>query len=238
MSILASDIFTTVRAMLDDDNSGRYSEASDLTPFVNSAINHLVMVCNAAFEQKKLSPESLRELTKTAIITTTGVGSTKQAVVTSIMSELWTILGIEPDPEITTGPDRLVATRNKLATRMTLEAWNDAGSDPFSASTLQSVPADFLRPGYLGPGHYTSDTDYQVLIRPASLFAANKVAVWYLKNPTKVTSGASSIEFPQSVFNLLVEKTLNYLSRQHSPDSKYNAITDKEIMQLITLING
>ncbi len=238
MSILASDVFTTVRAMLDDDNSGRYSEASDLTPFVNSAVNYLITICNSAFEQKKLAPESLRELTKTAIVTTTGIGSTKQAVVTSIMSDLWTVFGIEPDPEISSGPDRLVASRNKWATRMTLETWNDAGSDPFSAGTLQSIPAGFLRPGYLGPGHFTSDTDYQIFIRPASLFVADKVGVWYLKNPTKVTSGASSIEFPQSVFNFLVEKTLNYLSRQHSPDSKYMAVTDKEITQLITLING
>ena len=236
MSILASDVFTTVRAMLDDDNSGRYSEAGDLIPFVNSAVNYLITVFNAAFEQKKISPESLRELTKTAIVTTTGTGTTKQAVVTTIMVELWTIFGIEPDPEITTGPDRLASTRNRWATRMTLEAWNDAGSDPFSASTLQTIPVDFLRPGYLGPGHFTSDTDYQVLIRPASLFVADKAAVWYLKNPTKVTSGASTIEFPQSLFNLVVDKTLNYLSRQHSPDSKYNQVTDKEIAQLVNLM--
>lgn len=238
MSILASDVFTTVRAILDDDNSGRYTEADDLTPFVNSAINYLVIVFNAAFEQKKLAPESLRELTKTTIVTTTGSGSTKKAVVTSIMPTLWTILGIEPDPEITTGPDTLSMTRNKMATRMTLEAWNDAGSDPFSAGTLQNIPSDFLRPGYLGPGKYFSDTDYHILIRPASMFTVDRAAIWYLKNPTKVTSGSSSIEFPQSVFNFLVEKTLNYLSRQHSPDSKYLAVTDKEITQLVNLING
>jgi hypothetical protein len=238
MSILASDVFTAVKAILDDDNSGRYSEADDLTPFLNSAINYMVIVLNAAFEQKKASPESLRELTKTAIVTTTGSGSTKKANVTSIMTGLWTIFGIEPDPEITTGPDTLSMTRNRWATRMTLEAWNDAASDPFSASSLQSMPADFIRPGYLGPGHYFSDTDYHILIRPASVFTADKVAVWYLKNPTKVTGGASTIEFPQSVYNFLVEKTLNYLSRQHSPDSKYLAVTDKEITQLVNLING
>lgn len=238
MSILASELFTSVRAILDDDNSGRYSEADDLTPFVNMAVNYLIIIFNAAFEQKKIYPESLRELLRTSIVNVTGTGSTKRADVTSLMATLWTICGVDPDPEVSGSPEVLAETRNRWATRMTLEAWNDASSDPFSASSIQTVPVDFIRPGYLGPARYSSDTVYHILIRPASVFGTSKVAIWYLKNPTLVTGGASSVEFPRSLFNFLVEKTLNYLSRQHSPDSKYNQVTEKEITQLVTLINS
>jgi len=238
MGFLASEVFDVIRAQLDDDNSGRYSEAMDLVPFVNPAINFMIILFNAAFEQKKLYPESLRELTKTAIFDVTGTGTTKKIDVTSIMSTLWTVIGVEPDPEITTSPDVLIMTRNKFATRMTLEAWNDASSDPFSAGTLQNIPSDFMRPGYLGPGKYFSDSFYHILVRPSSIFTVNKAAIWYLKNPTLVGSGSSIIDFPRSIFNFIVEKTLNYLSRQHNPDSKYVQVTDREINQLVTLMNG
>lgn len=238
MSIPASEVFTSVRAILDDDNSGRYSEADDLTPFVNLAINYIIIVFNAAFEKKKIHPESFRELLRTAVVNTTGTGTTKKADVTSLMSTLWTICGVDPDPTVGGSPEVLVETVNRWATRMTLEAWNDASSDPFSASTIQTIPAEFIRPGYIGPARYFSDTDYHILIRSASVFVANKVVVWYLKNPALVTGGASNIEFPRSMYNFLVEKTLNYLSRQHSPDSKYIQVTEKEIAQLVNLING
>lgn len=236
MSILASEVFTTVRSLLDDNNSGRYSEANDLVPSINMAIDYLVVIFNAAFEQKKLSPESLRELTTTAIVNTSGSGSTKKADVTSIMSSLWTIMGVDPDPEITTSPDVLSMTNNRWAKRMTLEAWNDASSDPFSAATLQTIPTDFIRPGYIGPGKYFGDSVYHIMIRPSSVFTEDRVAVWYLKNPTKVVSGSSSIEFPRSLLGILIEKTLNFISRQHSPDSKYLSATDAEIMRLVKLM--
>jgi len=238
MSVLASDIFTTVRAVLDDDSSGRYSEANDLTPFLNLAVNYLIMVFNATFEQKKLSPESLRELLSTSIISVTGTGTTRKVDVTALMPTLWTICGVDPDPVVTGTPNVLSETRNRWATRMTLEAWNDASEDPFSASTLQSISTDFIRPGYIGPAKYFSDTLYHILIRPSSMFVADKVAIWYLKNPSLVTSGSSSVEFPRSIFNLLVDKTLYFLSMQHSPDSKYLTVTDKDITQLINLISS
>jgi hypothetical protein len=236
MSILASEVFTTVRSLLDDNNSGRYSEANDLVPSINMAIDYLVVIFNAAFEQKKLSPESLRELTTTAIVNTSGSGSTKKADVTSIMSSLWTIMGVDPDPEITTSPDVLSMTNNRWAKRMTLEAWNDSSSDPFSAATLQNIPADFVRPGYIGPGKYFGDSVYHIMIRPASVFTEDKVAVWYLKNPTKVSSGSSSIELPRSLLGILTEKTLNFVSRQHSPDSKYLSATEADITRLVKLM--
>ena len=236
MSILASEVFTTVRSLLDDNNSGRYSEANDLVPSINMAIDYLVVIFNAAFEQKKLSPESLRELTAVVIANTSGSGSTKKADVTSIISSLWTILGVDPDPDITTSPDVLSMTNNRWAKRMTLEAWNDASSDPFSAATLQNIPADFIRPGYIGPGKYFGDSVYHIMIRPASVFTEDKVAVWYLKNPTKVSSGSSSIELPRSLLGILTEKTLNFVSRQHSPDSKYLSATEADITRLVKLM--
>jgi len=230
--ILASDVFLDVRSLLDDDSSGRYDEAKDLIPAINQAVRYLVIVFNSAFEQKKISPESLRDLSTVAILDVTGT-TTKKASLASI-TDLWTIYGVEPDPSIT--GSTLVESRNKFATRMTLENWNDALADPFSAGTGVSILNDFVRPGYLGPGQYFGDGILYIMIRPASCFTVDKVGIYYLKNPTKVTVAASQIEFPTSLHSLLVDKTLNALSVQHGPESMYYKITDKDVTQLLQLM--
>jgi len=240
--ILAGDIFNDVLAFLDDDGSGRYNEQKDLVPAINKAVLYLVAVFNSAFEQKKLSPEMLRDLTVNKILPVTGT-NTKKCDISSV-TDLWTIFGIEPDPAVTGSPDVLDETRNSFATRMTLEQWTASLADPFSPGTGVSILGSFVRPGYLGPGQYFGDGKLYIMIRPASAFTIDKVGIWYLKNPTKVVTGTSQIEFPRNLFGILTDKTLNYLSIQHegsggyksASDTKYGAITDKEVNQLISLM--
>ena len=240
--ITASDVFNDVKSLLDDDSSGRYTESADLVPAINMAVLYLVAVFNAAFEAKKISPESLRDLSVVKILPVTGT-TTKKADISSI-TDLWTIFGIEADPSVTGTPSVLSESRNRFATRMTLENWNDSLADPFSAGTGVSIPSEFIRPGYLGPGAYFGDGKLYIMIRPAAAFTENNVGIWYLKNPTKAATGASIIEFPRSLHGLLVQKTLNYMSMQHggsggyksASDTKYGSITDQEIKILVNLM--
>ena len=232
--ILASDVFSDVRSQLDDDTSGRYTEAADLVPAFNKAVLYLVSVFNTAFDQKKISPESLRELVLNKVLAVTGT-TTKKVDLTSV-TDLWTILGVDPDPIVAGGPAVLSETRNRWATRMTLEQWNDALSDPFSAGTGIAIPEGLVRAGYIGPGAYFGDTKLYLMVRPGSLFTQDNIALWYLKNPTKATSGTSTVEFPRSLYGLLVEKVVNYISNQHGPESTYQKITNQEITQLLQLM--
>lgn len=242
--ILASEVFTAVRAHLDDDNSGRYGVTTDLIPAINAAIKYLIAVFNAGFEQKKIYPESLRELIRLEIVDAIGSGNTKRADVTNICEDLWTILGVEPDAEeaegtttTTIAPEDFAGLRSKFAKRLTLEEWNEKAEDPFSPGTGVSIAPAFLRPAYLGPGRYfDADHDY-IFIRPASLVTDN-VGIWYLKNPTVVAGAASEVEFPQSMFQLLVDKTLGYISLQHGPESKYGQNVEKDLLQLIQIMNS
>ena len=241
--ILASDIFTNVKALLDDDDSGRYTEAKDFVPAFNDAVLYLVAIFNSAFDKKKLTPEVLRELVTTAICTTTGT-TTKKIDLTAV-TDIWTILGIDPSPDVAGDPSFLEETKNRWATRMTLAQWNDALADPFSAGSRVSIVSSLVRAGYIGPGAYYGNGKQYIMVRPASIFTTDVAAIWYLKNPTVAVDGTSTVEFPRVLFNLLVQKTLNYLSYQHSPqiggyrqsiDSKYGSITEKEISQLVALM--
>lgn len=241
--ILASDVFTDVKSFLDDDSSGRYDATLDLVPAINKAILYLITLFNTAFDAKKITPESLRELVYTKILPVTGT-TTKKVDVTNITDNLWSILGVDPDPVVTTitptppavAYDILNETRNRFAKRMTLEEWNDALADPFSAGTGVSVVSDLIKPGYIGPGLYCGNNKYYLMVRPGSIFTTDKVCIWYLKNPAVVISGSSEIEFPQSLYQLLVDKTINALAIQHSPESAYGKVTDKEVSQLVSLM--
>jgi hypothetical protein len=240
--IIAGDIFTDVLAFLDDNNSGRYTEQKDLVPAINKAILYLVAVFNSAFEQKKLSPEMLRDLTVVKILPVTGTNTKKCDV--SSLSDIWSIFGVEPDPLVTGTPNTLDETRNSFATRMTLEQWNSSLADPFSPGTGVSILSSFMRPGYLGPGQYFGDGKLYIMIRPASAFTVDKVGIWYLKNPPVVATGASVIELPHNLHGILTDKTLNYMAIQHAgsggyksaSDTKYGSITEKEINQLVSLM--
>jgi hypothetical protein len=232
--ITASTIFSDVLSFLDDDGSGRYGEAADLVPAINKAVGYLVTVFNSAFEAKKLSPEVLRDLSVTKVLPVTGT-TTKKCDLSSI-TDLWTIFGVEPAPLSAGSPELLTESRNRFAQRMTLENWNDSLADPFSSGTGVSILADFVRAGYLGPGAYFGDGKLYIMVRPASVFTVDRLGIWYLKNPSRVATGTSVIELPQSLHGILVDKTIQYLSIQHGPESLYGKVTDKEVTQLIGLM--
>jgi hypothetical protein len=238
MAITALSVFTQVRALLDDDNSGRYSEANDLVPAVNAAIDFIVSVFNASFEQTKIAPESLSELSTVLLCDITIQGSTVKACLSDIeeydRNDIWTIIGIEPNPSMDEGA--LVESRNRFTNRLSLEQWNDMQQDPFAAGTSTSIPSVFTRAASVGPGKFLGDGKDYIFIRPSSVVSTgDKVAIYIIKSPTEVVDNTSTIEFPRSLQNLLVQKTLQYMSYQHG-DEKYFSYTDKDILNLVNLM--
>ena len=249
MAIQASTVFSRVRALLDDDNSNRYSETKDFIPAINSAIAFLTAVFSAAFEQKKIQPESLAELTNVLMFNLLVTGNTVRvnldghAAFTPYNEKVWTLIGVDPNPTFKNSPEVLSESLNRFAKRVTLEEWNYALEDPFMPGTLQSIPSDFQRVCYIGPGQYFSDggggdSNPYLLIRPGSLFSesTSRIAVWVLMKHQDIVSNSTTIFFPPAVHELLVQKTLYYVSYQHG-SSKFLEISDKEVKELITLMN-
>lgn len=242
MAILASDVFTDVKSFLDDDSSGRYDTTLDLVPAINKAVLYLITLFNTAFDAKKITPESLRELVTTKVLAATGISTKK--IDLSVITDLWTILAVAPSPSVMVVTpalpavpyDVLADTSIRFAKRMTIEEWEDSYADPFSAGTGISIVSDLIKPGYIGPGIYFADTKPYILVRPASIFTTDKACIFYLKNPTKVIAGTTFVEFPRSLYDLLVDKTINALSIQHSAEGLYGKITDKEVSQLVSLM--
>ena len=250
MAVAASTIFARVRSMLDDDNSNRYTEAKDLIPAINSAIGYVTALFSFAFEQKKIQPEALAELTIVLILEPDVTGGTARVnlnrhdFITPYSEMVWTIFGVDPNPSygdlqgIPGAPDALTETLSRFAKRLTLKEWNYAPEDPFTPGTGQDIPTDFQRTCYTGPGDYLADGDPYIFIRPGSLFTAatSRVGIWCLKKHVDITAGADDILFPPAVISMIEQKTLQYVTYQQG-DPRLFQITDKEVKELITLMN-
>jgi hypothetical protein len=247
MAIQASTIFSRVRSFLDDDNSTRYTEADDLVPAINSAINYLMAVFSAAFEQRKIQPEVLSELIEVLIYNPDVSGNTARIELddqdgggdVTFSDIFWTIIGVDPNPT-TSGadPNVLVESTQRFAHRLTVKEWNYALENPFSPG-YSSVPSDFQRVAYTGPGSLLGDSKQYIFLRPGTLFSdtGSRVAVWILKKHPAITAGTTELLFPVSLHELIVQKTLYFISYQHKADSRYSQVTDKEVKELITLMN-
>jgi len=238
MSVQISTIFTRVRAILDDDNSNRYREVADLAPAANSALDYLTMLFTAAFETKQIFPEVLSELTVVDIFTPTVVGGTaKVDLGVTFNDDTWVIVGVDPNP--TESSTVLTETLNRFAKRLTLEEWNYAQEDPFVPGTGISIPTDFQRACYTGPGNYFGDGHPYLLLRPGSMFTGGtpRVGVWKLKKHPVIAAGTDVLLFPAAVHPLLEQKMLSIISMQQG-QSPLAVSSDKEVKELITLMVG
>ncbi len=233
--IKASQIFDSMRSMLDDDHSGRYNESDDLVPAVNASIDFCVNVLNHAFAQKRIIHESLRDLVKmkhTNAVILDDVGHVELP-----FSDIWTVFNIDINPKkVEKEGQEFWVSGGKSAIRMSLTEWNFNRENPFSPGNVH-LNNDLTRVGYVSMGEYTKEGEKSILIRPVYALNEDKdVLVWYLKNPDKVEDGDSDIEFPRSMESFIIQKAVNYISFQHGGQSPYFQFTSADLEQLVQLL--
>jgi len=252
MSIQVLEIQKRVLAALDDEYSDRYKFNQDIKPNLNGAVEILVSWLNEAFGQKKIAPEVLRDLTYVKVWQAdlySRVAFNKAQVGHS----LWTLFAVYPKPKTSKNvfgkgskEDKESIFREDLsfvssvhsARRLTFEEWNDNEDNVFMAgnSNLKGGLAEY---GYLDFANYSS-TSYntgadqvKITIRPA--IANELVAMAYLKYPTPVSTVNDTIEFPESLTELITEITLNGISKKQSDGTNLYGVTSQNINRLVSL---
>lgn len=275
--IAASSIINGLKAELDAQGSGSYTESRDYIPAINKTTQWLVSVFNSAFGQKKLSEESLRELLFRRVFVCSKhsrlnlIPGTSQAD-SYTTNYIWTILGVYPNCRVKTAydaegvpagtnvippslydpyesvPTGHVMTSehfNTSAERSSIEEWESIDKNIFKRGS-SSVTNSFSEYSYLTfvsnipvSSSFTQldqvfKTGPEIEIKPA---LSNKfVGVVYLKLPTTITSSAGSIEFPQSIETLFVQKAVDFITRRnYSRDSLYK-VTQQDVVNLISLM--
>jgi len=252
MAIQVQEIVDRCNMMLDAENSDRYLYEQDYRPAINSAIQYVVSAFNSAFEQNKLSPESLKELVRTRV----WQASTYSRVAfdaTIVGDNLWSVLAVYPkcttiptSPTIAAAADESVyrsdvsfRDSNYSCHRMTSEGWTQRNLNPFVPGSSLITCDDLVTYAYLDPCDYTggytlTNNEFEFEISPS--VAGELVAIRYLKLPVETTAIGDTIEFPQSLTNMIVDKTLYYISVKQGEIPLYTA-TERELNNLINLMS-
>lgn len=249
--ITTQEVVSTVLSRLDAEGSDRYLFDQDIKPAINSSIKWLMAVFNSAFSEKKLTEENLRDLNLTRVWQTNAF-SRFEIKDTDLGHKLWSILAIYPEIEFYPTSSTIDAVTNEYdskfrpdvtfldsihsAGRITSEEWNENKQNVFMAGN--AVLINGLKSyGYKNFTNYSSDqyiTGAEIQIRPD--VPSQFVAVNYLKVPTNVDQITDSIEYPETIFDILVEKTLNFISYKQGDQTNLYSVTERDVARLVQLL--
>lgn len=252
MPISVQEIVDRSTSALDAEDSERYLFDQDFKPAINYAQDWVVSVINRSMENNKFSGESLRELVKVGVWQANNFS--RIAFNEAVMNEkLWSVLALYPNPVVSPFatpspfpnkaesrymPNLAFASGKACSNRLTLEQWNDNADNIFMPGNniLTGPLSDYA---YLGFADYSSASydnpgKFELEIRPS---VANKfVAMAYLKKPVTVTAIGDDVQFPDTLMDIMIEKTLMFMSAKQGDQTNLYAVTNADINRLVTLI--
>lgn len=254
MSILVQTIHNRVLADLDAEGSDRYTFNEDIKHALNAAQETLVTLFNAAFAGNKLTPENLRELTYTKVWRANAF-SRVAFNPTDVGHQLWSIIAVHPKPKVNKAvamavgantntvskflPDVSYVSATGICKRLSGEQWNDSEKNVFMAGN-GILKGELVEYGYLDFSNYTSSsytgsTDkMEIQIRPD--VPNSLVAMTYLKRPTTVSLITDSVEFPESLTELIVEMVCNKLAIKQNNGTNLFGVSARNVDRLVSAI--
>lgn len=252
MPIKTATIVQLCASALDAEGSDRYLFDQDYKPNINAAIKWMVSVFNAAFGAKKLTEESLKEITYTKV----WQANAKSRVsfnAADVGHSLWTILAVMPEPTVTpeTAPGTLADANKSVymsalsfvesdysCERLTIEEWSknkknifESGNTILTNGLKSYAYLDFMDFSSSG---YVPKEKQEITIRPD--VASKFVAMSYIKIPKTIDYISQDIEFPDSLTDLIFQKTLQFMSYKQGDGTSLYSVTDRDITKLVNTI--
>lgn len=255
MPILVQDVVTQMRAALDAEGADHYSDSRDIFPAINNSIRWLENVIISAFGQKKIGEEIFQDLSMSGVFRTSQYS---RISFDEFPSTVWTILAVYALPVTDTNgnpapatpsdkmsqyrPDLLhVRSTEQGAKRLTLEEWADNKDNPFEAGYEGTAFCPALKQrAYLNPINYglvipIPFTPITVLreieLRPA--IDKGLVTIFWARNPTHIDALTDNIQFPYQVFQLLLDRALQFASWKQGDQTTLYMVTAQDMQLLI-----
>jgi hypothetical protein len=252
--IVASNLIERMVAALDAEGSDRYKFDRDFKPAINYAIEYYVAVFNAAFGEKKLSEENLRELTRTRVFQTSKYSRIRFNPA-DLGDEIWTILVVAPEPTLDpqinplinpspkdsifiTGDQTIFVKSKYSANRLSLEEWNENEENIFMPGnvTLQNKFKQYAYKGFVHfkEGELSNEIIDEIEIRP---YLDNQlVGVTYLRFPPLIDADDDEIYYPKTMKNLLVNQALKFISKKQGDGTNLYTVEERDIQMLVSLM--
>jgi hypothetical protein len=238
---------------LDAEGSDHYLDDLDYIPAINASVKWLTNVINAALGRDKLGEEFFRDLTYSGVFRT---DDCSRVSLNTFPNEVWSILSVYVEPttrEIagqtppTITDDTISYYLNHLlhkgafksCKRLTIEEWAKARSNPLENGYNGDQICDELKQfAYLNPINYENTNEganaKELEVGPEII--NDNVTIFWVKKPSTVQAITDEIEFPDSVFQLLFNKALNYISYKQGDQTTIHSVTERDIALLLNVI--
>lgn len=252
MPVLVQTVNDRMLSRLDSESSERYTFNEDIKPAINGAVEWIVAELNAAFAAKKLTPEALRDLVKVGVWQTNSYSRVSYDPAL-VGFPLWSILGVFPKPQVVGGSpiaqtDKAKSVfRNDIsflkskfsASRLNFEEWNinvdnafEPGNEMISGTLTDYAYLDFA--DYSSTAYTGASGVQEIEIRPA--IPNELVGIAYLKFPTNVSLITDSLEFPESMTELIVGMSLKIIAVKQGDHTTTYLFGEAESQKLIALL--
>lgn len=249
----ALELRNQLRFALDAEDSDHYRDDLDIIPAINASIKWLTSVVNSAYGQNKIGEEFFRELSISGVFLTS---DTSRISLNVFPSEVWSITAVyaEPTTRTISGvpvpltpdqirsyylPNKLHLSSTNACKRLNLEEWAFNYDNPFEAG-FQAYPLceDLKYYAYLNPITYTNTSvsylNQELEVRPS--LPRQEVTVFWVRKPTEILTLNDEINFPNSLFQLVFDKALNYIAYKQGDQTNLFSVTNQDINQLLNVL--
>jgi len=237
--LLAANLQTDLKFLVDDENSERYSFNSDYKPAINAAVRYIMSAFGRAFDNGLLSPFIFSELLYGEIYTPTAITdeNASKVLITTLISgdTVWRIVGIDPAP-VVEGTNYLMPG-GRLAKWLPFDEWGGPTEDPFEAGYINGQANDATQYSYtnfntITPGESAAQ---HLIIRPKPV---GDIAIVHLRKPSLIADEdtANFTELPYVLHQPVVLKAYQYMMIQAGKEAVTALqVLDKDVQSLISL---
>jgi hypothetical protein len=250
--ISALEIRKQLAFALDAEDSDHYRDDVDYIPAINASIKWLTAVINSALGQNKIGEEFFRDIAYSGVFQTDEDSRVSLKV---FPNEVWSILAIYIKPSTKSNGTKPAFNDLKRSyfrsdlyfiesgldcKRLTIEEWARNKLNPFEPGYDGDNLCDALkRYSYLNPfNHRNSNTDVlhseEIEVRPK--VENDLITVFWVKKPQPIATINDDIEFPDSCFQLIFEKALNYISYKQGDQTNIYTVSSRDINELLNMI--
>ena len=230
MAIPVQIVVTQMNAALDSEGSDRYLFDLDHRPGIHYALREVQTALNSLFANTKAPAESLRELINTRIWQVNDYSRLTFNPADLNNEKLWTILSVHPEVVTIEPPvidQTITGAQSKVrldltykssdfsCDRLSMEQWSQNKNNIFLPGNTGILQFGLKRYAYLDFSSYVSnnynpDGIYEIEIRPD--VSRKLVGMRYLRVPVMPNLITDSIEYPESLINLIVSSALSFIA--------------------------
>lgn len=250
--ILTVDVIKKIRNVgLDaEPDTDFYNDDTDIIPAIDSSVMWIMSVLDFAKSNNKKIQEITKELQRVFVYRTSRFSRIE------LDNELFTIDAIYPLPTTspmqgaavpaTNYPDGSTKMTNLIhvdsyysAERSTIEEWTSRNKNPFmrgfkgkcSGELTEGSKNPTLYFSYLDPFIFKDNGKPEIEIKPQ--LDGKLVSMFCVVNHPNIKVATDNIFFPKSIFNVVYEKALQFISYSQGDNTTIWSVTEADVTKLI-----